>query len=106
LRLGYSHLNQFDKNKLNSLLKLPLNPQLSNMPPAPTTLSFNTHRARSYVVRLPLFTRAVLATIILFWILGLQTWWDVRQWGALIPSEISFATRMFPVFVLLGLMFQ
>ncbi|KAI1385330.1 uncharacterized protein F4822DRAFT_412778 [Hypoxylon trugodes] len=58
----------------------------------PTIRGFNTLRARSYVFRLPLFTRAIIAIMIAFWIAGLQTVWDVRQWGALIPDELSIPT--------------
>ncbi|PGH26618.1 hypothetical protein AJ80_01747 [Polytolypa hystricis UAMH7299] len=60
----------------------------SPLPPLP----FNPARLRSYILRLPLFTRVVLFVIALFWILGLQNTWDVVQWGALIPQEISLAT--------------
>ncbi|KAL2134619.1 hypothetical protein VTI74DRAFT_11361 [Chaetomium olivicolor] len=60
--------------------------------PAPNVSGFSTMRARSYVFRLPLFTRAMIVAIVLFEFLCLQRWWDVRQWGALIPDEIGFAT--------------
>ncbi|GAB1317255.1 Glycosyl phosphatidyl inositol protein transamidase complex subunit [Madurella fahalii] len=53
---------------------------------------FSTLRARAYVFRLPLFTRLVLAAIVLFWAVGVQVWWDVRAWGALVPGEMGFAT--------------
>jgi membrane associated rhomboid family serine protease len=54
--------------------------------------TINTVRARSYLVRLPLFTRAIVLIIIAFWIAGLQSVWDVQYWGALIPDQINFAT--------------
>ncbi len=61
---------------------------------ATTTISgFSAARARSYLVRLPLFTRAIIAVIALFWVLGLQTVWDVRAWGVLAPNEVGFTTR-------------
>jgi hypothetical protein len=52
-------------------------------------------RAGSYINRLPLFTRGVLAAIVVFEALCLQRWWDVRAWGALVPEKIGFATRRF-----------
>ncbi|KAK2739706.1 Glycosyl phosphatidyl inositol protein transamidase complex subunit [Onygenales sp. PD_40] len=60
----------------------------SALPPLP----FNPARLRSYILRLPLFTRCVLFAIIIFWLVGLPSIWDVAQWGALIPSEIGLAT--------------
>ena len=42
--------------------------------------------------RLPLFTRVMLLAIIIFWVLELQTAWDVPAWGALIPKEINLGT--------------
>ena len=60
----------------------------------PSITTFNTSRARSYMVRLPLFTRLVLLAILGFWLVGLQSVWDVRQWGALIPKEMGLATCM------------
>jgi hypothetical protein len=65
--------------------------------PTPNVAGFSTLRARAYLFRLPLFTRAVLAAIGLFWILGVQVWWDVRAWGALVPDKLGFATRAFPL---------
>ncbi|KAH0493325.1 hypothetical protein MKX07_006862 [Trichoderma sp. CBMAI-0711] len=58
----------------------------------PSIQGFNTLRARSYVLRLPLFTRAILLSIAAFWLLSLPGYWDVRLWGSLIPDKISFAT--------------
>ncbi|KAH7322974.1 rhomboid family protein [Stachybotrys elegans] len=54
--------------------------------------SINTVRARSYLIRLPLFTRAIVLVIVFFWALSLQSVWDVRYWGALIPDQISFTS--------------
>ncbi|KAL8788473.1 MAG: hypothetical protein Q9213_001696 [Squamulea squamosa] len=59
---------------------------------APTLPSLDVRRLRSYILRLPLFTRVVLAFIIIFWILELQKVWNVVHWGALIPKEINFGT--------------
>lgn len=58
----------------------------------PSVRNFNAMKARSYLVRLPLFTRAMILIIVLFWILGAQSVWNVRQWGALIPDQVGFAT--------------
>jgi glycosylphosphatidylinositol transamidase len=63
-------------------------------PAALPPLPFNPGRVRSYLVRLPLFTRIVLLAIIAFWLLEFQTIWSVVQWGALIPEEINLGTSM------------
>ena len=54
--------------------------------------SFNPQRLRSYVFRLPLFTRIILLVITVFWLLELQSVWDVVAWGALIPAEMGLGT--------------
>lgn len=59
---------------------------------APTLPQFSAARARSYVFRLPLFTRCIVLVIVLLWAAGLQSLWDVVQWGALIPAEIGLST--------------
>ena len=64
--------------------------------PASNVVSFSTLRARSYVFRLPLFTRAVLLAIVGFWIVSVQSVWDVRTWGALIPDELGITTCSSP----------
>ncbi|KAL3480643.1 Gaa1-like protein [Aspergillus californicus] len=61
-------------------------------PTALPPLPFNPARVRSYVLRLPLFTRLVVLIVIVFWLLELQTVWSVVDWGALIPNEIGFKT--------------
>ncbi|KAJ5082903.1 hypothetical protein N7532_011946 [Penicillium argentinense] len=61
-------------------------------PAALPPLPFNPSRVRSYLVRLPLFTRLVVLVILAFWLLELQTLWSVVQWGALIPNEIGLGT--------------
>ncbi|OTA99945.1 hypothetical protein M426DRAFT_324683 [Hypoxylon sp. CI-4A] len=58
----------------------------------PTVQGFSTLRARSYVFRLPLFTRAMIGVMVAFWLAGLQSVWDTRQWGALIPDEFGITT--------------
>ncbi|RAL03794.1 Gaa1-domain-containing protein [Aspergillus ibericus CBS 121593] len=61
-------------------------------PAALPPLPFNPSRVRSYVLRLPLFTRLVLLAILVFWLLELQTMWSVVQWGSVIPDEVGFGT--------------
>ena len=74
----------------------------SSLPALP---AFNPARLRSYLLRLPLFTRGIIVAIIFFWLLELQTVWSVTQWGSLIPKEIGLGTSMYlephvsPVFV-------
>ncbi|KAK3690031.1 hypothetical protein B0T22DRAFT_375671 [Podospora appendiculata] len=59
----------------------------------PTIASFNTQRARAYLFRLPLFTRACIVAILAFWVLSIpSSMWDLQQWGALIPNEMGLAT--------------
>jgi len=62
---------------------------------APTLPSFNPARLRSYLFRLPLFTRIIILFILFFWIVELQSAWNVTQWGALVPAEVSLGTSMF-----------
>ena len=59
---------------------------------APTLPQFNPARLRSYVFRIPLFTRIILLLILLFWILEFQTAWDIAQWGALVPLQVNLGT--------------
>ncbi|KAK3941173.1 putative rhomboid protein 2 protein [Diplogelasinospora grovesii] len=64
---------------------------------SPNVASFSTLRARSYIYRLPLFTRAVILAIVAFWVLKFILWtisstWDVRDWGALAPDELGITT--------------
>lgn len=62
------------------------------MPTVQSLRTITPARARSYILRLPLFTRAMILIIIVFWIVGVQSAWDVRQWGALIPDQMNFKT--------------
>lgn len=57
-----------------------------------TLPSFDPRRLRSYILRLPLFTRIVLLLIVIFWLLEFQSVWNIIQWGALIPQEINIGT--------------
>jgi len=56
----------------------------------PSVQGFSFVRARSYIFRLPLFTRAIILIICLCWVLGAQSVWDLRKWGSLIPDQIDF----------------
>jgi len=58
----------------------------------PSLPQFSAARMRSYIFRLPLFTRCILAIIVLLWLVSLQSAWDVQKAWALIPSEIGIAT--------------
>lgn len=83
-------IHNFDENadKPNSRLTF----FTATMPPS--LPQFSVARMRSYVFRLPLLTRSVIFIIILFWILSIQSVWDVQQWGALIPKEVGLSTRL------------
>jgi len=63
---------------------------------APTLPQFNPARLRSYIFRIPLFTRVVLLLLVIFWISELQSIWNVVQWGALIPQEVGLSTSWCP----------
>lgn len=52
----------------------------------------NLGRTRSYLLRLPLFTRLIITLIVSLWVVSLQSVWDVRTWGSLIPKETGVAT--------------
>ena len=58
----------------------------------PNIQGFSTLRARSYVLRLPLFTRGLIVVITAFYFAGLLPLWDLRQWGALIPDQMNIFT--------------
>jgi len=64
----------------------------ANFSMAPSLPQFSAARMRSYVFRLPLFTRGIMFVIVMLWIIGFQSIWDVQQWGALIPDEIGIST--------------
>lgn len=53
---------------------------------------FNPARIRSYLFRLPLFTRLVFLAVFVLWLLELQTVWNVIQWGALIPKDVNLGS--------------
>ena len=54
----------------------------------------NPVRFQKYLFRLPLFTRIILLLLLLFWILELQSAWDVATWGALVPQSVSLSSSM------------
>ncbi|SPQ25831.1 bc48dce1-70fc-44d4-9c6d-90a401e8039b [Thermothielavioides terrestris] len=62
--------------------------------PTVNTPGLSLQRIYSYVNRLPLFTRLVVAAIVLFEAAAilLRNWWDVRAWGALAPDELGFGS--------------
>ena len=62
---------------------------------APTFPQLNPARLRSYVYRLPLFTRIVLLAIFFLWIVRFPLQWDVVQWGSLVPNEMNLGTSTF-----------
>ena len=59
---------------------------------APNTASISTLRARSYMSRIPLFTRFVAVLIIVLYIFSLQSYWDILEWGSLKPAAMSLKT--------------
>lgn len=61
------------------------------LPPLP----FSPSRLRSYILRLPLFTRLILIAIAVFWALELQSVWDVAEWGALRPSKVGLTSSKY-----------
>lgn len=61
---------------------------------APSLPQFSAARMRSYIFRLPLFTRSIIFVIVLLWLLGMQSVWDVQAWGALIPEKIGLASSL------------
>ena len=68
-----------------------------NVHPRPPTIStmaspfpqLNPARFRTYLFRLPFFTRVVVIIIVIFCILELQSAWNVAEWGALVPKEVN-----------------
>lgn len=45
----------------------------------------------------------MIVLMVAFWLAGLQSAWDVRQWGALIPDELGITTSQFFAFLVLVL---
>lgn len=63
---------------------------------APSLPQFSAARMRSYIFRLPLFTRAIIFVIVALWLASLLPVLDVQQWGSLIPKEIGISTCRYP----------
>lgn len=59
--------------------------------PLPNAL-VNPRAIRSYILRLPLFTRGVILIVLIFWVLEFQTVWSVIEWGSLKPSRVGLFT--------------
>lgn len=59
----------------------------------------NPARLRSYILRLPIFTRITLLLLVFLWLLELQSVWDVIQWGSLIPQEVGLSTSWWSLFI-------
>lgn len=55
-------------------------------------VGFSAARARSYAFRLPLFTRLAAVIIVAAWAVGVQSVWDLRAWGALVPDKLNLGT--------------
>lgn len=55
---------------------------------ASNVVKLNPARIRSYINRLPLFTRGVTLIIIILWFFSLFLKW-LPEWGSLIPTQIS-----------------
>ncbi|KAJ6788907.1 hypothetical protein PWT90_00118 [Aphanocladium album] len=68
----------------------------------PTVRGFSTVKARSYIFRLPLFTRAIVLIIFLLSLLSLPGFWDIQAWGSLVPDKVSlFAAHRVTTFPLI-----
>lgn len=64
---------------------------------APSISLPSAARARSYIVKLPLFTRVIVLALVGAWVVevvaGAQ--WDVKAWGALVPADVGFSSCEF-----------
>ncbi|KAK7700518.1 putative rhomboid protease [Diaporthe eres] len=69
----------------------------------PTIPSFSAGRAKSYVYKLPLFTRLTVFILVATWAAGvvLGSSWDIQAWGALVPDEVGltslYRTNTYPL---------
>lgn len=55
-------------------------------------------RARSYVYRLPLFTRIAITAIVGVWVAQVVVpvaQWDIKEWGSLVPAEVGLSSSEF-----------
>lgn len=64
---------------------------------APVVFSLpSASRARSYVFRLPLFTRVVVGALVGVWVVQVVVpGWDLQAWGALVPAEVGLSSSKF-----------
>lgn len=62
--------------------------------PTPASSHFSASRARSYIFRLPLFTRIAIFAIFVAWVVQVAApgGFDVKAWGALVPAEVSLSS--------------
>lgn len=72
--------------------------QTTRMSTPVVSANFSAVRARSYVYRLPLFTRLLLFTIVAAWFatVALGDVFNVKAWGALVPEEVGLTSCMSP----------
>ncbi|KAI5303516.1 Glycosyl phosphatidyl inositol protein transamidase complex subunit, partial [Ascosphaera atra] len=63
-------------------------PTAQALPPLP----FNPTRLRSFVLRLPLFTRLSLLIIAVVYVLSILPFLHVAEWGALKPSAMHLTS--------------
>ena len=54
--------------------------------------ALNPRGLRSHILRTPLFTRCVLVAVAVFWVIELQSAFNVVAWGGLVPSEIGLSS--------------
>lgn len=68
------------------------------MPAISVPSSFSGARVRSYIFKLPLFTRLMIFAIVATWFVGVvaDTRWDIRAWGALVPDEVGLTSCEWP----------
>ncbi|KAF2660691.1 hypothetical protein K491DRAFT_688132 [Lophiostoma macrostomum CBS 122681] len=61
---------------------------------------FNPLRLRSYIFRLPLCTRVLIAAIVALWVATIPFSW-LKEWGSLEPDKVNFGTmhrlNLFPL---------
>ncbi|TKA70645.1 hypothetical protein B0A49_01971 [Cryomyces minteri] len=58
---------------------------------APSLLQFDPRRIRSWIYRIPLCTRILLAVIVALWAASIPLTW-LRDWGSLVPEKVGLAT--------------
>lgn len=66
--------------------------------PSVSLPNISATRARSYVFRLPLFTRVVITAIIAIWVAQVTipvAQWDIKAWGSLVPAEVGLSSSKY-----------